>query len=71
MSETPIYCSFCGKSNIEARCIVAGPTVYICDECVQACVDVLFDKGIRIQPAVDVEQDERTAPSVPQIGERK
>ncbi len=39
MSEAEIYCSFCGKSNGEARCIVAGPTVYICDECVQACVD--------------------------------
>ena len=38
-----IYCSFCGTSQHDAKIIVAGLTVYICDECVQICVEVIAD----------------------------
>ena len=33
-SKSPLYCSFCGKSQHEVRKLIAGPTVFICDECV-------------------------------------
>lgn len=39
-----IYCSFCGKSQHEVRTIIAGPTVYICDECVTLCAGICDDK---------------------------
>src|ERR1700754_3365571 len=35
------YCSFCGKSEHEVRKLIAGPTVFICDECVELCVDII------------------------------
>jgi hypothetical protein len=36
-----LYCSFCGKSQHEVRKLIAGPTVFICDECVALCVDIV------------------------------
>lgn len=39
-----IYCSFCGKSQNETNHIIAGPSVYICDECVHACIDILEER---------------------------
>jgi ClpX C4-type zinc finger len=36
------YCSFCGKSYEEVRKFIAGPSVFICDECVKVCVDVMW-----------------------------
>jgi hypothetical protein len=44
--EPTLYCSFCGKSQHEVRALIAGPTVYICDECVGLCNDVIADKEI-------------------------
>jgi ATP-dependent protease Clp ATPase subunit len=46
MGETnhTIYCNFCGKSQHEVRRIIAGPTVYICDECVTLCADICDDR---------------------------
>jgi len=41
-----LYCSFCGKSQHEVSCLVAGPGVYICDECVGACNEVIADKEV-------------------------
>src|SRR6516164_6991980 len=38
-SKNTLYCSFCGKSQHEVRKLVAGPTVFVCDECVELCVD--------------------------------
>ena len=35
-----LYCSFCGKSQHEVRKLIAGPTVFICDECVELCMDI-------------------------------
>lgn len=40
-SKNTRYCSFCGKSEHEVRKLIAGPTVFICDECVELCVDII------------------------------
>lgn len=47
-SKTTRYCSFCGKSEHEVRKLIAGPTVFICDECVVLCMDIIraADKGV-------------------------
>ena len=39
------YCSFCGKSQHEVKKLVAGPTVFICDECVDLCVDIIKEEN--------------------------
>src|SRR5690606_14073277 len=39
-SKSTLYCSFCGKSQHEVRKLIAGPTVYMCDECVELCNDI-------------------------------
>ena len=44
--KATLHCSFCGKSQHEVRCLVAGPGVFICDECVGACNEVIADKEI-------------------------
>ncbi|MGH8282388.1 MAG: ClpX C4-type zinc finger protein, partial [Gammaproteobacteria bacterium] len=36
-----LYCSFCGKSQHEVRKLIAGPSVYVCDECVELCNDII------------------------------
>ena len=47
-AKTTRYCSFCGKSEHEVRKLIAGPTVFICDECVVLCMDIIkaADKGV-------------------------
>ncbi len=40
-SKNTLYCSFCGKSQHEVRKLIAGPTVFICDECVELCNDII------------------------------
>jgi ATP-dependent Clp protease ATP-binding subunit ClpX len=40
-----LYCSFCGKSQHEVRKLIAGPTVFICDECVELCMDIIKEEG--------------------------
>jgi len=40
-----LYCSFCGKNQHEVRKLIAGPTVYICDGCVELCVDYIREEG--------------------------
>ena len=40
-SKNTLYCSFCGKSQHEVRKLIAGPTVFICDECVEVCMDII------------------------------
>ncbi|GAB6034357.1 ATP-dependent Clp protease ATP-binding subunit ClpX [Galenea microaerophila] len=44
MSEKNLYCSFCGKSQDEVKKLIAGPSVYICDECVELCNDILREE---------------------------
>jgi ATP-dependent Clp protease ATP-binding subunit ClpX len=43
-SKNTLYCSFCGKSQREVRKLIAGPTVFICDECVELCRDIIGDE---------------------------
>ena len=59
MSDTPtdgdksnklLYCSFCGKSQHEVRKLIAGPSVYICDECVELCNDIIREEIKDIAP---------------------
>ncbi len=42
--KATLYCSFCGKSQHEVRKLIAGPTVYICDECVELCMDIIREE---------------------------
>jgi len=39
-NKAPLYCSFCGKSQFEVATLVAGPKVFICNECVELCTDI-------------------------------
>ena len=43
-SKNTLYCSFCGKSQHEVRKLIAGPTVFICDECVELCLDIIREE---------------------------
>jgi ATP-dependent Clp protease ATP-binding subunit ClpX len=43
-SKNTLYCSFCGKSQHEVRKLIAGPTVFICDECVELCTDIIREE---------------------------
>jgi ClpX C4-type zinc finger/Glyoxalase superfamily protein len=54
--ERLLYCSFCGKSQHEVHKLVAGPAVYICDECVDLCVDIVDEQLLRL-----IEGDEKSA----------
>ena len=44
-SKATLYCSFCGKSQHEVRKLIAGPTVFICDECVELCNDIIKEEN--------------------------
>ena len=44
-SNNTLYCSFCGKSQHEVRKLIAGPTVFICDECVELCMDIIREES--------------------------
>ena len=44
-SKNVLYCSFCGKSQHEVRKLIAGPTVFICDECVELCMDIIREES--------------------------
>ena len=53
-SKTKLFCSFCGKSQNDVKKLIAGPNVFICDECVELCSDILKDedkKGLKSQTA--------------------
>ncbi len=43
-SEKLLYCSFCGKSQHEVKKLIAGPSVYVCDECVELCNDIILEE---------------------------
>jgi ATP-dependent Clp protease ATP-binding subunit ClpX len=55
-SKSTLYCSFCGKSQHEVRKLIAGPTVFICDECVELCNDIIREetKTALVKKAGDV-----------------
>ena len=43
-TKNTLYCSFCGKSQHEVRKLIAGPTVFVCDECVELCKDIIHEE---------------------------
>ena len=43
-SKDTLYCSFCGKSQHEVRNLIGGPRVFICDECVELCMDIIREE---------------------------
>ena len=43
--KNDLYCSFCGKSQHEVKKLIAGPTVFICDECVELCMDIIKEEN--------------------------
>ena len=51
-----LYCSFCGKNQDEVNKLVAGPAVFICDECIDLCTDIVDDQLLRL-----IEGDEEAA----------
>ncbi len=57
--EKLLYCSFCGKSQHEVRKMIAGPSVYICDECVDLCNDIIRDE---LQDSAALSSDELPKP---------
>ena len=59
-----LVCSFCGKSQDEVRKLIAGPTVYICDECIDLCNDIIAEE-------CDQEEGLTSTSSVPKPGEIK
>src|SRR5712672_3525885 len=44
-TKNTLYCSFCGKSQHELRKLIAGPTVHICNECVELCMDIVGEEN--------------------------
>ena len=43
-SDKTLYCSFCGKSQHEVKKLIAGPSVFICDECIDLCNEIIRDE---------------------------
>ena len=60
-TRNTLYCSFCGKSQHEVRKLIAGPTVFICDECVELCMDIIREEHkstlVRSQDGVPTPKD--------------
>ena len=60
-SKNTLYCSFCGKSQHEVKKLIAGPTVFICDECVELCMDIIREENktaaIRTRDGVPTPQE--------------
>lgn len=48
-----LSCSFCGKNQRDVRKLIAGPTVYICDECIELCNDIIAEEGVRAKQYAD------------------
>jgi len=62
MSEKPggeklLYCSFCGKSQHEVRKLIAGPSVFICDECIELCNDIIREESQADLPGKGAKSD--------------
>ena len=63
-SEKLLYCSFCGKSQHEVKKLIAGPSVFICDECIDLCNDIIRDESSTDAPGVS-KSDLPTPPHSP------
>ena len=56
-SEKVLYCSFCGKSQHEVKKLIAGPSVFICDECIDLCNDIIRDETSSIESVTGAKSD--------------
>ena len=61
--EKALYCSFCGKSQHEVKKLIAGPSVFICDECIELCNDIIRDELPGLDAAVKPSGDEVPTPA--------
>ena len=62
--EKLLYCSFCGKSQHEVKKLIAGPSVFICDECVDLCNDIIKEE---VQSLTDIKSTDKSLPSPQEI----
>ncbi len=62
-SEKVLYCSFCGKSQHEVKKLIAGPSVFICDECIELCNDIVRDEIPAPTPAARAGKSDLPVPS--------
>jgi DNA-binding XRE family transcriptional regulator len=71
-AKNTLYCSFCGKSQHEVRTLITGPTVFICDECVELCTDIIQEEiGKAAEPEPEPDDAPFTVPVLDRaIGER-
>jgi ATP-dependent Clp protease ATP-binding subunit ClpX len=59
-----LCCSFCGKSQREVKKLIAGPTVYICDECIELCNEIIAEESLK-------QEQQKTHTAVPKPAEIK
>ena len=52
--DTPLYCSFCRKNQNEVSQLIAGPTVFICDECVELCMSIVLEHRTKARPPLQL-----------------
>jgi ATP-dependent Clp protease ATP-binding subunit ClpX len=62
-SEKVLYCSFCGKSQHEVKKLIAGPSVFICDECIELCNDIIRDEVPADAPGAKAAKSDLPIPS--------
>src|SRR5579872_6410813 len=66
-SKSTLYCSFCGKSQHEVRKLIAGPSVFICDECIELCNDIIREESAAEKGGKAVKSDLPTPKEICQI----
>ena len=60
--EKLLYCSFCGKSQHEVKKLIAGPSVFICDECIDLCNDIIRDEATSVESVSGAPRSELPTP---------
>ena len=60
--EKLLYCSFCGKSQHEVKKLIAGPSVFICDECIDLCNDIIRDEAAQADPSGTITKSDLPTP---------
>ena len=68
-SNSLLYCSFCGKSQHEVKKLIAGPSVYICNECVDLCEDIIKEEIAEIGGTSEIENSDKKLPTPHEIRE--
>ena len=66
-SNSLLYCSFCGKSQHEVKKLIAGPSVYICNECVELCEDIIREEIAEINSESDLQSGKKELPTPHEI----